>query len=382
MPTPQQGYAKLYRMKRTDTPFLVVYRDPLQQEKSGRSKRVQCWFANEGEAEKYRDVINEQLLTEGTAGLAFHANVRADAVAARRHLDGKGHSLTSLLELAQRYTEKVTANAEAALAIDVQREAFLEEMRNIERAAFETVKNLEVRVNLWIRLAQLSKVGDITREAAEVLRHRPVHPQTRRNDIAAASAFCSWLVERRRLDANPFVGMRRPKVHRSAPVVWEAEELERLLQVARKYQAGRWLAALVVMNYVGGARPSELAQVRLFYGRHPHARIEGGKLRGRANRSVPLLPVAVAWLKEAGKPATVPKLTREARRPICDKARVKWRTDICRHTYISNRIALVKNDGLVALEAGTSEDVIHRVYHHVRMPDEARKWEGLRPKRR
>ena len=104
-----------------------------------------------------------------------------------------------------------------------------------------------------------------------------------------------------------------------------------------------------------GARPSELEDTRLFYGREPVGRLEGGKLRGRANRTVPLLPIAVAWLRAAGTPEQVPTLTRGARETLGRMANVKWKHDICRHTFISYRLEMVKNDGEVAREAGTSE---------------------------
>lgn len=377
----QTGPARIYHTNRADTPWQVVFRDPTKRERGGRAKRVVKWFAQEQDAIDYRDDKNEQLLAEGSAGVMFDATLRADATAARRHLDTKGHFETSLLQLAQRYTQNVTVNSAAALPIDAQLNAFLDELRN-DLVPDETVKNLKVRCSLWIDLAKLTTVGDITRDAVDVLRDRAVHPQTRRNDIGAASRFCAWLVERRRLDANPFLGVRRPKVHRGKPVVWELDELERLLAVAMRYRGGRYAAAIVVMNFVGGARPSELPQVAITYGRQPVARIEGGKLRGRANRTVPLSPLAVAWLTAVGKPTTVPRFTRMVRNPICRAAKVTWKKDICRHTFISNRIALVRDDAAVALESGTSPEIIHRHYHNVRLPAEARRWNALRPKRR
>jgi len=97
------------------------------------------------------------------------------------------------------------------------------------------------------------------------------------------------------------------------------------------------------------------------------ARIEGGKLRGRANRPVPLLPVAVAWLRAAGSPDHVRPLTRVAREKLCELASVTWKHDICRHTFISHHLEMLKNNGEVAREAGTSEDII------------LRRWLALRP---
>lgn len=61
------GPARLYVTTRTDTPFQVVYTDPMQREKSGRAKRIAKWFANRKDADDFQADLNKQLVTEGTA---------------------------------------------------------------------------------------------------------------------------------------------------------------------------------------------------------------------------------------------------------------------------------------------------------------------------
>lgn len=370
--------AKLYKTSRTDTPWCVVYRDPTKREKSGRAKRIPKWFADEATAMAYRNKLNESLVTEGAAGVTFDATVRVDAMAARRHLDAHGHQAVSLLHLAQRYSAQVTTSSAIRLPIGPELEAFLDEKVRIDSAPEETVKNLRVRCELWFTLGKITTVGGLTRDAAEILRNRDVHPQTRRNDMNAASAFCSYLVDRRRLDVNPFIGMKRPKVPQRKKPVHTADEVGRLLGAAANYANGKWLGSVAALYFVG-ARPSELKETRFTYGRHPAARIEGGKLVGRANRTVSLMPAATAWLKAAGAPSQVPPLSRGVRTKLCAAAGVAWQPDIPRHTFISNRATIVQNDGQVAREAGTSEDMIHRHYHNLRTLAEARAWAALRP---
>ena len=96
------GPARLYVTTRTDTPFQVVYTDPTQREKSGRAKRIAKWFAVRKDAEDFQADLNKQLVTEGTAGVQFTSALRADALAAREHLDCAGHLALSLHQLAQR----------------------------------------------------------------------------------------------------------------------------------------------------------------------------------------------------------------------------------------------------------------------------------------
>ena len=370
------GPARLYVTTRTDTPFQVVYTDPTQREKSGRAKRIAKWFAVRKDAEDFQADLNKQLVTEGTAGVQFTSALRADALAAREHLDCAGHLALSLHQLAQRYTSQVAGTATKALAIADQVKEFLEEKEHVDGASEETVKNLKIRLWLWIDLARIATVGEISRDTVECLRTRPVSAQTRKNDLAAASNFCTWLVDKRRLDHHPLKGLRRPKVQHGKKATLTADECQRVLA-----HAGQRMATLAVMIYAG-ARPSELAETRLIYGRQALVRIEGGKLKGRANRVLPMLPALRAWLADAGNPDQVPPLTRYEREQIGTAAGITWKPDICRHTYISHRLQLAQNDALVAREAGTSEGIIFRHYHGLKTPTEARRWEKLRPMKR
>ena len=217
MPSGQTGAAKLYKTNRADTPWMVVFRDPTRCEKSGRALRVLKWFADESEAKKHRDQLNESLLVEGAAGVRFDADLRADAVAARRRLDTLGHFGISLLQLAQDYGERVTSTNTVAKPIGPEVEAFLDDKVTAEGRAAETRNNLSVRLWKWIDLAHIATIGDINRASMEVLRKRPVGPQTKRNDLNAVSSFCTWLLDQQKLDHHPLKGLRRPKVFRRRP---------------------------------------------------------------------------------------------------------------------------------------------------------------------
>lgn len=369
--------AKLYRVTKPVPMWQVVYRDPFKRDAKGRARRVRKHFVDLADAEAHQKEINERVAIEGTAGLTFDANVRADAIAARQWLDVHGHRLLTLRQLAERYTSQVTATSAAARPIGPEVKLFLEEMELVEEAPRETVKNLRTRLWLWIDLAKISCVGDISRHSVECLRTRDVSSQTRRNDMNAVSTFCTWLVSASppKLDHHPLKGVKRPRVKHGKKPTWSNDECQRVL--AAGAALGRQATAAVLI--FAGPRPSELGETKLIYGRHPLVRIEGGKLKGRANRAVPMQPALRAFLAANGNPARVPPLTRLERERMRDAAGVTWQPDVHRHTYISNRLQLVRNDAQVAREGGTSETVIYRHYHGLKTPAEARAWAKLRP---
>ena len=368
--------AKLYRVAHPIPLYQVVYCENTKEH--GRRKRIRRHFANKGEAEEYQRTLNERLTLEGTAGLAFDAILRTDAIAARQKLNVADRSEVTLLEVATRYLAELAPRPESVKAKEALA-AFLEEKEAVEGCAERTVRTLRNRLEAWLDRSGVRSVEDITRGRVEEIRIRPgASQQTRRNDMAALSAWCSWLLDKGFLPHHPLRGLKRPKLPPAKRETFSAAECGQLLQAARAYFHGKWLGTIAVMVWTG-CRPSEIPETRLLYGRPAVARIEGGKLKGRANRTVPLSPAALAWLAAVGKPSQVEPINSKARRRIAERAGLKWTADVTRHTYISNRLALVKNDAQVAREAGTSEAMIHRHYHSLKLAKEARAWAGLRP---
>jgi len=409
-----------------------MWPDPTCRLPSGRVKRRVKWFRidQRQQAEAYRAELQARLVNEGTQGLAREGLRRRDALAARRLLDGAGLQGLTLEQLASAWVQQGAggqfaialpqqsgrrghcqgdqALAQAAqqlcsqgkrvLSFDEAVAEFLEYMHRVAEARPRTVANLRARLGLWARVAGLLRLSEVDRAAVLKLRDRggrfgargegPVSRQTRVNDLLAASAFCSWAVERGWLAFNPVSGVRRPDVarDRGRPAVWSVDQLARLLEAARGYQGGRFLGALVAMNFIGAARPSEVGGVQIRYQRNEQgavvggmARVEGGKMRGRADRNVELLPVALEWLEVAGWPQQCEPLTVRARREICAAAGgLSWVPDICRHTCISHLVELRRNDAAVGRECGTSEEVIFARYHNLRSPEELEEWMGLR----
>ena len=381
MPTVwRQVHANLYHSKRPDMPWQVVFTNREQREPAGRFKRVVKWFAHQRAAQDYLRDLNARLALEGSSGLVFDAVLRTDALAARQRLNEAGLKVTTLAEAAAALIAARGGPRREAVAARPALAAFLEEKEGVEGCAWATVVTLRNRLTKWLDESGVADVDEINRAQVEALRLRPgVSAQSRRNDMAALSTWCSWLLDKGFIAHHPLRGLRRPKLPTPNKATFSAAECGRLLSAAREYLGGKWLGTIATMVWTG-CRPSELAQTRLLYGRLAVARIEGGKLKGRANRSVPLSAAAMAWLKAAGRPAMVAPINTKARRRICEKAGLKWVADITRHTYISNRLALVQNDGEVAREAGTSEAMIHRHYASVKLGPEARAWAALRPK--
>jgi hypothetical protein len=69
----------------------------------------------------------------------------------------------------------------------------------------------------------------------------------------------------------------------------------------------------------------------------------------------------------------------ESQRAVALKAGVKWKQNALRHSFISYRMAMLKDANQVALEAGNSPDIIFRNYLELVTQTQAKNWFGIEP---
>ena len=66
-------------------------------------------------------------------------------------------------------------------------------------------------------------------------------------------------------------------------------------------------------------------------------------------------------------------------RKAADSAKITWKHNVLRHSFISYRLALVQDVNRVALEAGTSPAMIFRHYRELATPEQAHTWFAIAP---
>ena len=393
---------KIYQTKHPRTPWLVVYSNPAEKNAQGQPKKVQRWFAQEADALAHHGRLIEAAATEGTAGLAFDFTLREDAIAARRALNASAWSSLTLAEVVRAWLLATPAHRPHEVEIAPLFAEFLTAKEHEDNRRPATVRNLRNRVRAWLTRQKITTLGAINEASVRALKQRPgVTAQTRLTDMTAVSSFCGWLVERKHLAQNPLIGITRPQTDHVVPRALRAAQATALLEAARQAQGGRLLRAFVLM-LLAGLRPGEVEridpkQIDVSASR-PLLRIHTGKRR-RLIRILPLSPAFVAWWKIAPAPKKAGPVfewgrDRWAHARILEKAglveratpagkitRSDWQADILRHTYISWRMTVTRDENLVALEAGTSAAIIHAHYLALMTTAEARAISALRPKK-
>jgi integrase len=108
------------------------------------------------------------------------------------------------------------------------------------------------------------------------------------------------------------------------------------------------------------------------------------KQRGKSRRIVPLLPNLKKWLKPLAVkngpiwPHSKPYLY-ELLAEVATKAKVGWKDNALRHSFVSYRVAQIKNVPQVAYESGNSPQMIDSNYRELVTEQESAKWFAITP---
>jgi len=176
-------------------------------------------------------------------------------------------------------------------------------------------------------------------------------------------------------------GISRQREH-STIEIYTPQEMATLLGAA----SNTTLLSIALRGFAG-LRSAEIErldwnQIRL--GAEPHLIVNADQAKTRARRLVPISDNLAAWLapclKKSGRvwPHGHDYLY-EAQRAVARKAKVKWKQNALRHSFISYRMAILKDANQVALEAGNSPDIIFRNYLELVTQTQARSWFGIEP---
>jgi integrase len=344
-------HPKLYRTSHPRAPFLVVFTDP-------QGKQIRRNFKDEEQAKAYHRELLAKAKVVGTVGLVMDQEMRAEYFAARKLLDGVP------LLTAVRYFLSHRPVGLASTTLVEALQAFIRDKQRSGRAE-RTVRSLESTLSAFLADSPARLVSDFTREAVlHYLDGLRLPPLTIRNHRARLSTFGSWLARRQYLPENPVSHIEVAKHDLRPPRVFTPQEAELVMKTAKEYRDGIF-APMYAIALFAGLRLGEI--LRLTWGdvhlddKSPIIRVGRGKIRGRrAVRVVPIEPALLSWLKWA-KEKDLPLVN-----PSSDSRKIRevveWQEDICRHSWISYRLAMTGDEVRVAREAGNSPDVIYRHY--------------------
>lgn len=167
--------------------------------------------------------------------------------------------------------------------------------------------------------------------------------------------------------------------------IYTPDEMKSLLTAADTK-----LIPFLTIGAFAGLRSSEIlrldwADVRL-EGAEPCIVVQKGKVkkRGKSRRIVPMSDNLKAWLtpvaKKKGPVFPYGKTyVYELLEALAPKAKIEWKANALRHSYISYRVMKIKNVPQVALECGNSPQMIDSNYRELVSEADAGVWFSLAP---
>lgn len=216
------------------------------------------------------------------------------------------------------------------------------------------------------------------------LRGLDVSPKTRNNIRALLSAFITFCKQRKYIpkewnELDEVAIARTVEMH---PVeILTPEECGKLLKASSEEYV-----PFLALGMFAGIRHAEIARMEWSAINFETKWITLSASIVKSHRSatrrlVPLLPNLQKWLEPLKSDGRIPykfpmiPILYE----IAKKARLEWKHNSPRHSFISNRLAIVQNVNQVALECGNSPSVIFKHYRELTTPKQAEEYFNVFP---
>jgi integrase len=180
-------------------------------------------------------------------------------------------------------------------------------------------------------------------------------------------------------DRNPFEGFEDVLEYEdeSEIEIFTAKELKQFLDHARPE-----LVPFLVLGAFAGLRSAEISRLDWSDLTATHIRLHRDKTKTRQRRLVEIQPNLALWLssyrKPSGKVCPIGNIP-NAIQDLCAAAKMKWKHNALRHSFISYRYAKTDNENLVSSEAGNSATMIHRHYKQLVDKIDAEAWFSIEP---
>jgi len=185
-------------------------------------------------------------------------------------------------------------------------------------------------------------------------------------------------------DSNPAQGLERVKIKGGSVEIYTAGEIARLLSAASPD-----FRPCIALGAFAGLRSAEIERLEWsdvdFEQRHIVIGAHQSKTATR--RIVPLADNAVEWLAQTPAAQRTGSVWQDkhdqfhdAQQTTADAAKVKWKSNGLRHSFVSCVFALTNDAGRTAGFAGNSPAVVHKFYRELVKPADARAWFNVRPR--
>ena len=310
-----------------------------------------------------------------TTGLPLHVCVELFTEA---HRVLGGHSLTEAAKYYMKhYDPKRPRKPLRELAAEFT------ESRRASGVNDRYLRTLESTLKLLVETVKDKGLEDITTvELDEWISRRSVCNRSRNGYRGTLVAFGNFLKKRNYLPAaepSVFEGMIEWKNEVNPVTTYTTEEMKNLLGEATVH-----LLPFFAIGAFAGLRTAEICRLdwKHIHFKRGFIECEAAMTKTRQRRLVPISENLRAWLEPIA-PKSGPVIAYSNFPTTFSRflylLKIDWKRNALRHSYISNRLALVPDTARVALECGNSPNVIFKNYRELVTPEEGKEWFNIFP---
>lgn len=226
-------------------------------------------------------------------------------------------------------------------------------------------------------------------------RHR-LAGRTQNNIRRLISTLFKFAVKRGYLprDHDEISGVEKASTDSGKIEVFNPAELQKLFDACIKpvMERGKWRTREEMIPYLAiaafcGLRAAEImrldwSEVHLS-GAEKFVEVTAGNAKTASRRTVPIPDNCAAWLeryaKTSGPVINLSRADKQLFLYLAEKSGVPWKHNGLRHSFISYKLALIKDVGQVSLEAGNSPAMVFKHYRQLVRESEATEWFGILP---
>jgi integrase len=176
--------------------------------------------------------------------------------------------------------------------------------------------------------------------------------------------------------------------------IFTPTELRKLFGACMKSvnERGKWRNREDMIPYLAiaafcGLRSAEIARLDWsevhLNGNEQFIEVKASKAKTASRRTVPIPENCARWLapfaKQSGNVCPVERPDKQCFQYVGPTAEVLWKRNGLRHSFISYRLAIIKNVHQVSLEAGNSPQMVFAHYRQLVTETHAQEWFGIVP---
>ena len=294
---------------------------------------------------------------------------------ARKILDGVG-----LVDAARFYARHYGRDVKRKAVTDAVQEMI--EAKKIGGVSDVYLNDLRYRLGMFADSFQCDLVSLTPDDMESFFDRIKLSARSFNNFLSALKTFCRFAQDRgwlsKEVDLLSSVKRRKGK---STPVeILTPQEMAALMEHATPE-----IATCFALGAFAGLRSEEI--LRLEWAdvtRRPgFIEVAANKAKTAARRLVPIADNLARWLWPLRSDGLLWQNTKamfhKTRLRVAAEAKVKWKQNVLRHSFISYRLAEIQDVNRVSLEAGNSPAMIFRHYRELTTPEQARTWFAIQP---